>query len=364
MDTTRTTATANEHYDQLPLQQPPQPPRPPSSTGVTGTKRKNEQLQETQGLIPKKSKRSGRPPSQVEPTMNDVFCRTEQIAEDPEYNVDDDGNELTSPPPSMAPVLEGDGITVNPNANYQLRRGGRADLEFRFLNFRNREDQELLTDVKGLVIKQLPNMPPDYVIKIVYNIEFHETIAAVSKVTGQLLGIICYRKFREQHFIEIVFCAVLSTAQFGGIGKSLMTRLKDKMLMEQYYHFITCADVEATGYFEKMGFSKDITLDPSIWKPRIKDYVSTVLMHCEIVPRFPVYKNGTTLLKAQYRKTTDIMEAQGMTQNRTRVSLFQNGSRVPIDQITGICKKRKREREREREKEKTFKLLIAVLFLC
>lgn len=319
-----------------------------SSTGYYepqgALKRKSEppDPQDPAEPIPKKPKRLGRPPNPVEPSMADVLYRSEAIAANPAYNVDDDGNEL--PPLPAAPsapagsALESDGITVNPNETYFLRKEGRSDLEFRFLNFGNPRDQELLSDVKGLVIRQLPNMPSDYVIKIVYNMEFHETLAAISKVTGQLLGIIVYRKFRPQHFIEIVFCAVLSTAQFGGIGKSLMTRLKDKLLMEQYYHLITCADVEATGYFEKMGFSKEITLSPDIWKPRIKDYVSTVLMHCEIVPRFPVYKSGTTVIKAQYMAATEIMENHKIEHRCSKIALFRNGSRVPIDQLPDICK--------------------------
>ncbi|KAH8665299.1 Bromodomain-containing protein [Ilyonectria robusta] len=43
-------------------------------------------------------------------------------------------------------------------------------------------------------------------------------------------------------------------------------------------HFLTYADNLAIGYFKKQGFTKEITLDDSIWKGCIKDYEGGTLM--------------------------------------------------------------------------------------
>lgn len=37
-------------------------------------------------------------------------------------------------------------------------------------------------------------------------------------------------------------------------------------------HFLTYADNYAVGYFQKQGFTKEITLDKSLWMGYIKDY--------------------------------------------------------------------------------------------
>lgn len=50
-------------------------------------------------------------------------------------------------------------------------------------------------------------------------------------------------------------------------------------------HFLTYADNYAVGYFEKQGFSKDITLDKSVWAGYIKDYEGGTIMQCTMVPK-------------------------------------------------------------------------------
>ena len=52
-------------------------------------------------------------------------------------------------------------------------------------------------------------------------------------------------------------------------------------------HFLTYADNNAVGYFAKQGFTKEITMDRSLWHGYIKDYDGGTLMECVIDPRLP-----------------------------------------------------------------------------
>ncbi len=59
-----------------------------------------------------------------------------------------------------------------------------------------------------------------------------------------------------------------------GYGSMLMNHFKAhiRRTYPNMMHFLTYADNYAVGYFRKQGFSKDITLDRSIWAGYIKDY--------------------------------------------------------------------------------------------
>jgi hypothetical protein len=63
-------------------------------------------------------------------------------------------------------------------------------------------------------------------------------------------------------------------------------------------HFLTYADNFAVGYFRKQGFSKDITLDRSVWAGYIKDYEGGTIMQCTMLP------------KVDYTKKVEILAAQ------------------------------------------------------
>jgi histone acetyltransferase len=56
-----------------------------------------------------------------------------------------------------------------------------------------------------------------------------------------------------------------------------------KRTYPEMMHFLTYADNYAVGYFEKQGFSKDITLDRSIWAAYIKDYEGGTIMQCTML---------------------------------------------------------------------------------
>ena len=63
-------------------------------------------------------------------------------------------------------------------------------------------------------------------------------------------------------------------------------------------HFLTYADNFAVGYFEKQGFSKEISLDRSVWAGYIKDYEGGTIMQCTMLPKVD-YLDKFNILKQQ-----------------------------------------------------------------
>lgn len=66
------------------------------------------------------------------------------------------------------------------------------------------ETLEQLLCLKCIFAAQLPKMPKEYIVRLVFD-KRHETLAIISK-SGEILGGICYRPFLEQKFAEIAFC--------------------------------------------------------------------------------------------------------------------------------------------------------------
>ncbi|KAL1848124.1 histone acetyltransferase [Diaporthe australafricana] len=172
-----------------------------------------------------------------------------------------------------------------------------GEIEFRVVNNDGTaESAIILTGLKCLFQKQLPKMPKDYIARLVYD-RTHKSIAIVKKPL-EVIGGISYREFRERKFAEIVFCAVSSDQQVKGYGAHLMAHLKDYVrATSPVMHFLTYADNYATGYFQKQGFTKDITLEKSVWMGYIKDYEGGTLMLCSMVPRVRYLEVGRMLLK-------------------------------------------------------------------
>ncbi|KAF9582558.1 histone acetyltransferase [Lunasporangiospora selenospora] len=161
------------------------------------------------------------------------------------------------------------------------------------------ENMILLTGMKNLFQKQLPKMPREYIARLVYD-KNHYSMAIV-KAPLIVLGGITYRPFNHRKFAEIVFCAITSTEQVKGYGSHLMNHLKDYISGNtDVCHFLTYADNYAIGYFKKQGFTKEITLDRSIWMGYIKDYEGGTIMQCTMVPRVK-YLEVNTLLQTQRR---------------------------------------------------------------
>jgi histone acetyltransferase len=170
-------------------------------------------------------------------------------------------------------------------------------IEIRVVNNNgSRESNIILTGLKCLFQKQLPEMPKDYVARLVYD-RTHTSMAIVKHPLEVIAGI-SFREFRSRKFAEIVFCAVSSDQQVKGYGAHIMAHLKDYVrATSPVMHFLTYADNHAIGYFQKQGFSKDIALSRSIWTGFIKDYEGGTLMHCAMLSRIRYLEAGRMLLK-------------------------------------------------------------------
>ncbi|KAL3263012.1 hypothetical protein ABHI18_002221 [Aspergillus niger] len=139
-------------------------------------------------------------------------------------------------------------------------------------------------------------MPKDYIARLVYD---HTDLSlAICKMPLEIIGGITFREVRHRRFAEIVFSAVSSDQQVKGYGAHLMAHLKDYVrATSPVMHFLTYADNYATGYFQKQGFTKEITLDKSIWMGYIKDYEGGTLMQFSMLPRIRYLEVGRMLLK-------------------------------------------------------------------
>ncbi|KAF9933648.1 histone acetyltransferase [Linnemannia zychae] len=206
-------------------------------------------------------------------------------------------------------------------------------IEFRvFTNDGTRDSMILLTGMKNLFQKQLPKMPREYIARLVYD-RNHYSMAIV-KAPLIVLGGITYRPFNHRKFAEIVFCAITSTEQVKGYGSHLMNHLKDYISENtDVRHFLTYADNYAIGYFKKQGFTKDITLDRSIWMGYIKDYEGGTIMQCTMVPRVK-YLEGNTLLQIQRKAViTKIKEVSKSHIIYPGLQDFKNGAKE-VDPMT------------------------------
>ncbi|KAI5188843.1 histone acetyltransferase [Nematocida minor] len=153
---------------------------------------------------------------------------------------------------------------------------------------------QILLDLRNIFQKQLPNMPKEYVTRLLFDMK-HRSMAIIEKKENKVVGGICYRLFYEDSFAEIVFCAVNSDSQIRGYGEFMMSMLKKTvasdfaetaaMKKEEFsgpIYLLTYADNYAIGYFKKQGFTKQITFIN--WKGRIKDYEGGTLMQGKILP--------------------------------------------------------------------------------
>ncbi|KAJ5206119.1 Histone acetyltransferase (Gcn5) [Penicillium cf. griseofulvum] len=203
-----------------------------------------------------------------------------------EYPAQEDGL-LKKPPLRIVPFPEKPAVL-------EERRG---DIEFRVVNNDGSHDSFIvLTGLKCIFQKQLPKMPKDYIARLVYD-RSHLSMAIV-KHPLEVVGGITYRPFNSRKFAEIVFCAISSDQQVKGYGAHLMSHLKDYVkATSPIMHFLTYADNYAIGYFKKQGFTKEITLDKSIWMGYIKDYEGGTLMQCTMLPKIRYLEMGRMLTK-------------------------------------------------------------------
>ncbi|KAG6880207.1 hypothetical protein C0992_003871 [Termitomyces sp. T32_za158] len=166
----------------------------------------------------------------------------------------------------------------------------------------------ILAGLKTLFQKQLPNMPREYIARLVF--DSNSRGLAIIKRGYKVVGGICFRPFPHRGFAEIVFFATASADQEKGYGGMLMDHFKAhiKSAYPGMLHFLTYADNYAVGYFEKQGFSKDITLDRSVWAAYIKDYEGGTIMQCTMLNKVDYLDKPNILAQQQEAVMTKIRQ--------------------------------------------------------
>ncbi|TFK44364.1 Bromodomain-containing protein [Crucibulum laeve] len=184
----------------------------------------------------------------------------------------------------------------------------------------------VLTGLKALFQKQLPKMPREYIARLVY--DCNSKALAIVKRGYKAVGGICYRPFPHRGFAEIVFFATNSVYQDKGYGGMLMDYFKAhiKKIYPDMMYFLTYADNYAVGYFEKQGFSKDITLDRSVWAGYIKDYEGGTIMQCTMVRKVDYPEKAKIVAAQQEAIMTKIREMSKSHIVHPGLPQFQEGA--------------------------------------
>ncbi|KAJ3030622.1 UNVERIFIED_CONTAM: histone acetyltransferase [Siphonaria sp. JEL0065] len=194
------------------------------------------------------------------------------------------------------------------------------------------ESMILLTGLKNIYQKQLPNMPKEYIARLVFD-RNHMAMALVKTghTPAKVVAGISYRPFLDRRFAEIVFCAVSSTEQVRGYGARLMSHTKDHVVsVLGIQYFLTYADNFAIGYFKKQGFTTDITLDKSVWMGYIKDYEGGTLMQWTVIPKVEYLRAGE-IIEVQRKAVRDRIRATASEAKiHSGAAAFQNGAVTAI----------------------------------
>ena len=94
-------------------------------------------------------------------------------------------------------------------------------------NDQERDSMRKLLDLKNIFSRQLPKMPKEYIVKLVFD-RNHESMMIV-KDKVKVVGGICYRIYPTQKFAEVAFLAITATEQVKGYGTRLMNKYKCKL---------------------------------------------------------------------------------------------------------------------------------------
>ncbi len=131
--------------------------------------------------------------------------------------------------------------------------------------------------------------------------------------------------------------AIDSSEQVKGYGSHLMNTLKDHVrTLGDVAYFLTYADNYAIGYFKKQGFTKDISLDRSIWAGYIKDYEGGTLMECTLVPNV-IYLRVQDILNVQKEAILEKIKRVSTSHiKRKGLTWPSSGTIHPID-IPGLA---------------------------
>ncbi|CAM9459931.1 unnamed protein product [Chrysoparadoxa australica] len=241
-----------------------------------------------------------------------------------------------------------------------------AGLNFKVItNDGKPEHLEMLVALKNIFAKQLPKMPKDYIVRLVFDRK-HQTMALCRYNTP--IGGVCYRPYIPQKFGEIAFCAVTATEQVKGYGTRLMNHLKQHVIGEGITHFLTYADNYAIGYFKKQGFSKAIVMPKDRWHGYIKDYDGGTLMECYIHPTAQHTNMPAVLQKQRDFILAKIRERTTCGKSYPGLTIFKDGRITnPFEQLPGLVEAgwtpqniRSQPRSTDREKSALTKEMIAI----
>jgi histone acetyltransferase len=193
-----------------------------------------------------------------------------------------------------------------------------------------------LTALKNIFSKQLPEMPKEYIARLVFD-KKHRSLALVRTRDSVALGGICFRPFTGQNFLEIVFCAVTQTEQEKGYGSHMMNHLKIHSRSVNIENFLTYADNYAINFFKKQGFTQEITWDRVHWGHFIKDYVGGTIMHCHLLPKMDDMESRK-LLRTQKQAVLERMkDVSNSTVVYKGMEAFKNGAeRIDVTQLPGL----------------------------
>ncbi|GLD95338.1 hypothetical protein PINS_up003982 [Pythium insidiosum] len=246
--------------------------------------------------------------------------------------------EATAPQPTAVSV--GDAAIVS--APMMISRDDMARMEedggkLKFTVISNDGEPEhmvQLTTLKNIFARQLPKMPREYIVRLVFDRNHRSMV--ILKNGKHVIGGICYRPFEPNHFAEIAFCAINAADQVKGYGTRLMNHLKEYVKASGITHFLTYADNYAIGYFKKQGFAKVVSMPKSNWFGYIKDYDGGTLMECTIHHQIN-YLRITSMVQEQRKKIQEKIKERskahivypGLTQ-------FAEGRTMDIYMVPGV----------------------------
>jgi histone acetyltransferase len=167
-----------------------------------------------------------------------------------------------------------------------------------------RETMKSLIDLKNIFARQLPKMPKEYIVRLIFDSK-HESIVIKNK-SDVIFGGVTYCHFEEVKLCEVVFLAISSDSQIKGYGTILMNKLKSEMQLKDVSFLMTCADNLAIGYFQKQGFHSKIIMPESLYKGYLKDYEGSTLMECLIDDKIDYFQIGNQIKQLKEKLQREI----------------------------------------------------------
>ncbi|CAI5730785.1 unnamed protein product [Hyaloperonospora brassicae] len=191
-----------------------------------------------------------------------------------------------------------------------------------------------LTTLKNIFAKQLPKMPKEYIVRLVFD-RNHRSMLILKNGT-HVIGGICYRPFEKNGFAEIAFCAINASDQVKGYGTRLMNHLKEYVKTKNITHFLTYADNYAIGYFKKQGFTKSVSMARPNWFGYIKDYDGGTLMECTIHTQIN-YLRITSMIHKQRKAIRDKLQERSCSKRvYSGLTQFAEGRLMDIYMVPGV----------------------------